>query len=137
MTVARRKRSHPIWGNAFLDELEDTRAQFTGGGLLRGYTKSAYKEEVVAANRRTHIGIAGGDHKFVGEKYLNSTDKELRRRQLRKAIDEGGETTVLASGAPSHPTLANWTSFELGISEQEINELERRDMLPETLISKG
>jgi pyrroloquinoline quinone (PQQ) biosynthesis protein C len=56
--------------------------------------------------------------------------------QLRKLVDEGGQTTV-GGPIPSHPELARWESQEFGITPQEIAQLEKEDPLPQKLIVDG
>src|SRR5947209_10706338 len=101
----------------FLEELEELRRKHLGGQLLRPPRRYATKEEEAAAKRRRHLGGAGANHKFEGERYLNCTDKGVRRVQLRKLIDEGGQQTV-GTGLPSHPMLSRWESYEFGLSDE-------------------
>ena len=137
MAVTEEYQPRSVWADEFLDELEDIRQDFLHGGLLRPNARYKSKEDAISANLRSHQGIVGGNHKFVGEKYINATDKELRRRQLRKLVDEGGQTTVTPSGLPSHPTLAIWTALELGVTMQEIEEQQKLDPTPTALIARG
>ena len=121
----------------FIELLEQTRVEFLEGkSPYRGDGISGKtKEELAASKRRFHTG-GDPNHRFEGERYLNTTDREIRRKQLRKLVDEGGQTTV---GGPmaSHPTLARWHSVEMGLSEAEIDALEKEDTLPETLVTEG
>ena len=114
----------------FIELLEQTRVEFLEGkSPYRGDGISGKtKEELAASKRRFHTG-GDPNHRFEGERYLNTTDREIRRKQLRKLVDEGGQTTV---GGPmaSHPTLARWHSVEMGLSEAEIDALEKEDTLP-------
>src|SRR5689334_5937874 len=106
-----------------MDELENLRSEFQashrgrgargdgmgqpGPGKRReGVTPEQVKAEIAAQKR---AGGRGGDgnHRFEGERYINTTDKETRRFQLRKLVDEGGQTSV-GGKVPSHPTLAKW-----------------------------
>ena len=121
----------------FIEVLEQTRTEFLNGKSpyrgdnLTGRTKL----EIAESKRKFH---QGGDpnHRFEGERYLNTPNKEIRRKQLRKLIDEGGQTTV-GGPMPSHPTLARWHSLEMGLSEEEINALEMEDTPPETFVKDG
>ncbi|HEX9880502.1 MAG TPA: hypothetical protein VGB25_09940 [Candidatus Binatia bacterium] len=122
-------------GDEFLEELEGLRRQHLKGGLLRPRRHYNSKEEIAAARRKYHLG-GDNNHRFEGERYLNCTDKAVRRQQLRKLIDEGGETTV-GGKMPSHPILARWESHEVGLTDNDINELEISDANPETLIVWG
>ncbi len=111
----------------FLQELEDLRRSYLHGKTLRPRRTPSSKEEVIEAKRRKHLGGAVHNHKFVGEKYLNAEDKILRRMNLRKMVDECGQTAV-GVGLPSHPTLARWGSHEFGLTDEEIDRLEKEDM---------
>ena len=42
-----------------------------------------------------------------------------RRKQLRKLVDEGGQTSV-GGPMPSHPVLSKWQSYEFGVTDEEI-----------------
>jgi pyrroloquinoline quinone (PQQ) biosynthesis protein C len=92
-------------------------------------------EQLAAGKRAAH---AGGDinHRFEGERYLNCPDKTIRRFQLRKLVDEGGEQTV---GGPkvSHPLLSRWESYGFGLTPEEVTELEKGDADPDQLIRRG
>ena len=91
--------------------------------------------DLAAARLRAH---SGGDinHRFEGERYLNCTDKTMRRKQLRKLVDEGGEVVVGGSKV-SHPLLARWESQSFGLSAEEIDAAERSDADPGVLIWRG
>ena len=96
------------------------------------------KEEfprLAAARLRSH---SGGDinHRFEGERYLNCTDKSMRRKQLRKLVDEGGEVAVGGTKV-SHPLLARWESYSFGLSPEQIDQAERADADPTVLIWHG
>ncbi len=92
-------------------------------------------EEGAAKARRS---LRGGsfNHTFVGEQYLNCPDKTVRRKQLQKLIDEGGQINF-GGRVVSHPTLARWEAMGYGLSEEEIYKLERADYDPEELIHRG
>ncbi len=123
-------------GDKFLEELEGIRETILHGepfrpNLVPGATKEQYQER----RRNFH---SGGDinHRFEGERYLNVPEKSVRREQLRKLIDEGGQTTV-GGKTPSHPTLARWESNELGVSDEEITQLEKEEPSADKLIRIG
>ncbi len=117
----------------FLEELEGLRKTHLRGGLYRPQTHYKTKEEIAAAKRKRHVGNGNQNHKFVGEKYLNCPDKEIRRLHLRKMIDEGGQTTV-GVGLPSHPRLLRWESNAFGVTDEEIDQLEKEDLPPDMLL---
>ena len=120
----------------FLEELEGLRRAHMGARLYRPQEHHSTREAFAAAKRKRHVGNGNQNHKFVGEKYLNCPDKEIRRLHLRKLIDEGGQTTV-GVGLPSHPTLMRWEANALGITDEEIDQLEREDLPPDMLIWQG
>ena len=122
----------------FVDELERIRTEFLDGaspwgrGRQRG---NETKEDIAEGKRRSHVG-ADGNHRFEGERYLGAQDKTVRRKQLRKLVDEGGQTSV-GGPLPSHPALSKWHSHEFGLTEAEIAGLEMQDLSPESLVSLG
>jgi len=122
-------------GDAFLEELEQIRAEQLQGRAYREKSSAKSLAELADARRNR---LRGGDnnHRFEGERYLNCSEKPVRRMQLRKLVDEGGQTTV-GGPMPSHPELARWESIEFGITRQEIAELEKQDPLPQRLIVDG
>jgi len=128
------------WGKDLLtpdelmDGLEEIRAEY--GGLRRERNRPRTIEGIAESKRRTHRG-GDGNHRFEGERYLNiDDDKEARRFQLRKLVDEGGQDSV-GGPLPSHPTLSAWHSIEFGLTPEEIHELEMADASPETLTYSG
>jgi len=121
-------------GDELMDALEVIRASY--GGRLRPKQRAQTVEAIAETKRRGHRG-GDGNHRFEGERYLNiDDDKEARRFQLRKLIDEGGQDSV-GGPLPSHPTLQKWHSFEFGLTEEDVHELEREDMDPATLTYNG
>ena len=123
-------------GDQFLEELEGIRETILHGEPFRpNVVKGGTKEQYQARRRNFHIG---GDfnHRFEGERYLNVPVKSVRREQLRKLIDEGGQTTV-GGKTPSHPTLARWESNELGVTDEEITRLEKEEPSADKLIRLG
>jgi pyrroloquinoline quinone (PQQ) biosynthesis protein C len=121
----------------YIELLEQTRHEFLDGASpFRGDTTSGRtKEQIAESKRRFHTG-GDPNHRFEGERYLQTENKEIRRKQLRKLIDEGGQTTV-GGTMPSHPDLARWHSKEFGLTDEEIDRLEHEDALPETLVKEG
>jgi hypothetical protein len=122
-------------GDELFEALEEIRASY-GGRLRRGQT-SRTVESIAASKRRIHRG-GDGNHRFEGERYLNidNDNKMARRFQLRKLVDEGGQDSV-GGPLPSHPTLQRWHSYEFGLSEDEVHDLEMEDMAPENLTYLG
>jgi pyrroloquinoline quinone (PQQ) biosynthesis protein C len=129
-------RAEAVPADEFLEELEGLRRRHLSGTLYRPKEHLRTKDEVAASKRRRHVGNSNQNHKFVGEKYLNCPDKRIRRLHLRKLIDEGGQTTV-GVGLPSHPTLVRWESNAFGITDEEIDRLEKEDMEPDMLLWQG
>ena len=121
-----------------MDALEEIRSDYTGGDPAAQYRrrKANTIEAISADKRRIHQG-GDGNHRFEGERYIAITDdKEVRRFQLRKLVDEGGQDSV-GGPMPSHPTLQKWHSLEFGLTEEEVHELEMEDASPEALIRQG
>ncbi|MCH8199294.1 MAG: hypothetical protein IIA54_04395 [Chloroflexi bacterium] len=122
----------------FVEQLERIRTEFLDGASPWGRGRRGgqqTKEEIAEGKRRSHAG-ADGNHRFEGERYLGAQDKTIRRKQLRKLVDEGGQTSV-GGPLPSHPALSKWHSHEFGLSDEEIAELEMQDMSAESLVSLG
>jgi pyrroloquinoline quinone (PQQ) biosynthesis protein C len=117
-----------------LDELEAYRQYFRANIRPYKVKDDRTMEQMASARRKDHMG---GDynHQFEGERYLNAQDKVTRRKQLRKLIDEGGEDSV-GGEKVSHRLLARWESYGVGLTEQEVDELEKQDADPETLLKK-
>jgi hypothetical protein len=121
-------------GDELLDELEKIRDIY--GGRNRTGGRAVTIEAIAEQKRRGHRG-GDGNHRFEGERYLNIDDnKEARRFQLRKLVDEGGQDSV-GGPMPSHPTLQKWHSIEFGLTEEEVHDLEMQDMAPATLTYSG
>jgi len=135
MAIAESRRTAQP-GDEFLEELEGLRRAHLRGGTLRSRRRYGSKQEIVEAKRRGHRGGGGNNHKFEGERYLNCTDKAVRRIQLRKLIDEGGQTTV-GVGLPSHTMLTRWGSYEFGLTDEEIDQLEKEDLGPDQIVWQG
>lgn len=120
-----------------IDSLEAIRQEHYKKFPYRARTIESKDElPVLAASKlRSH---AGGDinHRFEGERYINCTDKKMRRMQLRKLVDEGGEVAVGGTKV-SHPLLAKWESQSFGVSAEEIEAAEKSDADPTSLIWRG
>lgn len=135
--ATKKQKKEALSPGEYIELIEQTRREFLGdespfrGDGIGGSTK----EQIAASKRRFHTG-GDPNHRFEGERYLDITDKEIRRKQLRKLVDEGGQNTV-GGEMPSHTELARWHSVEFGISNEEIDELERQDAPPETLVKQG
>jgi hypothetical protein len=124
----------PLDGDELMDALEVIRASY--GGRLRARERAQTVEAIAETKRRIHRG-GDGNHRFEGERYLAiDDDKEARRFQLRKLIDEGGQDSV-GGPLPSHPTLQRWHSLEFGLTDDEVHQLEMDDMSPTTLTYNG
>jgi len=118
-----------------LDGLEEIRTEY-GGKDFRRRRRAETIPEIAEQKRRSHRG-GDGNHRFEGERYLNiDSNKEARRFQLRKLVDEGGQDSV-GGPVPSHPRLAKWHSIEFGLTEEEIHALEMEDFAPESLVANG
>ncbi len=121
-------------GEELLDALEGVRDSY--GGRLRTGRRAETVEAIAEQKRRGHRG-GDGNHRFEGERYLAiDNNKEARRFQLRKLVDEGGQDSV-GGPMPSHPTLQKWHSYEFGVTEEEVHKLEMEDMSPATLTYSG
>jgi hypothetical protein len=117
-----------------LDELEQYRRDFRANVKPYKTRDDHTMEQMADARRKDH---AGGDynHLFEGERYLNALDKTTRRKQLRKLVDEGGEDAV-GGEKVSHRLLARWESYGVGLTEGEVDRLEKEDADPEVLLKK-
>jgi pyrroloquinoline quinone (PQQ) biosynthesis protein C len=121
----------------FIAELEAIRREWRKKypARIREIKSKDELPKLAETKRRIH---AGGDnnHRFEGERYLNCTDKTSRRFQLKKLIDEGGQTTV---GGPqvSHPMLSRWESYGYGLTEDEVTALEKSDADASQLVGRG
>ncbi len=122
-------------GEAFLDELEEIRQDVLDGNPLRDHRPVGDKAAVAAARRRAHRG--GGDATNTErERYLKCPVPEVRRKQLRKTIDEAGED-IFGGKWPAHTKLDHWASHEFGITDQEIQQLAKEDPSPERIVLNG
>jgi hypothetical protein len=135
MAIAKKEWGEDLLSpDELMDGLEEIRADY--GGLGRNRTRPQTIEAIAESKRRGHRG-GDGNHRFEGERYLNINDnKEARRFQLRKLVDEGGQDSV-GGPLPSHPTLQKWHSVEFGLTEEEIHQLELADASPAQLTYQG
>lgn len=117
-----------------LEELEDFRRGHRKEHPFRQETGKK-KDEIAASRRARHTG-GPDNHRFEGERYLNCNAKPIRRKQLRKLVDEGGLTTF-GGKVPSHPMLDRIGSYEFGLTDEEIIRLEKQDPPAEKLIVRG
>jgi pyrroloquinoline quinone (PQQ) biosynthesis protein C len=122
-------------GDLFIDELEETRSGWASQGN-RARSGPKTREEGAAVRRRSLHGGLINNHAFIGEQYLNCDNKAVRRKQLQKIMDEGGQ---IYFGGPvvSHPELAKWEANAYGVTDEEIRQLEQEDLTPEALIGGG
>jgi pyrroloquinoline quinone (PQQ) biosynthesis protein C len=131
------KQQEALSPGEYIELLEQTRAEILEGKSVwsRGRVDTQTKESIAENKRKSHLG-GDGNHRFEGERYLHIDDKEVRRKQLRKLVDEGGQTTV-GGPWPSHPELSRWHSVEFGLTYEEIDQLEKEDAPAETLVKLG
>jgi hypothetical protein len=133
--IASRFGQDQLTPDELMDGLEEVRADY-GGGDPFGRRMGTTIDAIAEAKRRIHRG-GDGNHRFEGERYLAIQDnKEVRRFQLRKLVDEGGQDSV-GGPMPSHPTLQKWHSLEFGLTEEEVHDLEMSDASPDSLIAEG
>jgi len=137
MATKENNRQEALAPGEFIEELEGIRAEWRKKFPAR-IREIETKEEMARladGKRRQH---AGGDinHRFEGERYLNTTDKASRRFQLRKLVDEGGQDTV-GGKQTSHPMLSRWESYGYGLSPEEVDSLEKGDCNPAELVKRG
>lgn len=123
-------------GDKFVEELEEIRFEVLEGGPLRDHSVTGQtRQEVAAARRQRHRG--GGDAVNIErDRYLNCPVREVRRKQLRKTIDEAGED-LFGGKWPAHTKLDHWASYEFGITDEEIHQLAKEDPSPESVVTGG
>ncbi len=121
-------------GDALIEELEGYRREHRRDFPFRNDIGKT-KEKIIESKQGKHAG-GSDNHRFEGERYLNCTDKSIRRQQLRKLVDEGGLNTF-GGQVPSHPMLDRLGSYEFGLTDEEITRLEKGDPSPEKLIVRG
>ena len=116
MAVAKQWGEDLLSPDELMDGLEEIRASY--GGMGRNRKRPETIEAIAESKRRGHRG-GDGNHRFEGERYLNiDSNREARRFQLRKLVDEGGQDSV-GGPLPSHPTLKKWHSVEFGLTDAE------------------
>ena len=122
-------------GEAFLSELEEIREQLLGDRPLRDRPRLKSKEAIAAARRERHRGGPSVVNRNL-ERYLGVPDKDIRRKQLRKLIDEAGED-LFGGETPAHSTLDRWVSKAFDVTDEELDRLSKEDALPESIIRTG
>ena len=127
--------ARPVSGEELVDELEHARIELGRERPIRGRTLPQTMDELVARRRRMHSGGANTVNRN-GERYINCPVKSVRRFQLRKIIDEAGQD-IVGGPMPSHETLDRWESCALGLTNEEIDRLEREDNSPDGLLFTG
>lgn len=122
-------------GGDFVEELDRVRKEFNGGQPQGRRQLAKTLPELQAARRRGH---RGGDFivKRNAERYLNCPIKSVRRFQIRKIVDEAGQD-IFGGPMPSHEMLARWESEELGLTPEEMDQLQYEDPNPQGLIFSG
>lgn len=122
-------------GDAFLRELEEIREAILGDRPLRDRPRLASKEAIAAARRERHRGGSTTVNRNF-ERYLGVPDKEVRRKQLRKLIDEAGED-LFGGETPAHSTLDRSVSKAFDVTDEELDRLGKEDPLPELIMRTG
>jgi pyrroloquinoline quinone (PQQ) biosynthesis protein C len=121
-------------GDAFIEELEQLRDRYAM--MQNQPRRGGQTREQGAESRRRSLRGGSDNHAFTGEQYLNCPDKTIRRMQLQKSMDEGGQSNF-GGPIPSHPTLGKWEAKAYGLTDEEIARLEQEDLTPEQLIARG
>lgn len=123
----------PKSGEAFIAELAGIRREFSPSTPS---TRDQPDRETGAAKSRRALRGGFYNHTFIGEQYLNCPDKTVRRKQLQKVMDEGGQ---IHFGGPvvSHITLAKWEANAYGVTDEEIAQLALEDVDAEMLVYQG
>jgi hypothetical protein len=126
----------PVPGEDLIEELERKRMELSEDHPIRGQRELPQTlEALVARRRRQHRGGANTVNRN-GERYLNCPVKSIRRFQLRKIMDEAGQD-IVGGPMPSHEVLDRWESTALGLTNDEIDRLEKGDNTPDGLIFTG
>ena len=116
--IATKVREEVLPGEAFLAELEATRARFLNGQLFRVREHDHTMEQLANAKRESYRGGMGG-HRRDGERYLSCTPvKEVRRRYLLTLVDEAGQS-VFGGNLPAHDEMDRWEAYEFGVTPEE------------------
>ena len=74
-------------------------------------------------------------------KMMREVEDRIERKLYRQGkivggvyVGRGQEAIPVGVGLPSHPTLARWGSQAFGLSDEEIEKLEKEDNPPETFM---
>jgi pyrroloquinoline quinone (PQQ) biosynthesis protein C len=125
-----------VSGEELVDELERKRTELSKERPIRGTRELPQTLDALAARRRRqHRGGANTVNRN-GERYINCPVKSIRRIQLRKIVDEAGQD-IFGGPMPSHEILDRWESTALGLTNEEIDRLEKEDNTPDGLIFVG
>jgi pyrroloquinoline quinone (PQQ) biosynthesis protein C len=123
-------------GDALISDLEETRLDLGREQPIRGpRRRPATLEEAAASRRQMHRGGANTVNRN-GERYINCPVRSVRRFQLRKIMDEAGQN-IVGGPMPSHEVLDRWESCALGLTDEEIDRLQKEDPTPDKLIFTG
>lgn len=122
-------------GETFLGELEEIRERLLGDRPLRDRPRLTSKEAIAAARRERHRGGSSTVNRNF-ERYLGVPEPEVRRKQLRKLIDEAGED-LFGGETPAHSTLDRQESKAFGVTDEELDRLSKEDALPEAIVRTG
>ena len=122
-------------GDALVAELERLRIELGREHPIRGRALPQTLAELQVRRRLMHRGGANTVNRN-GERYLNCPVKSVRRLQLRKIMDEAGQD-IVGGRMPSHETLDRWESTALGLTDAEIDRLQKEDNTPDGLIFTG
>jgi len=122
-------------GDEMVDELEHTRIELGRDHPIRGRRLPRTMQELGTGRRRMHRGGANTVNRN-GERYINCPVRSVRRIQLRKIMDEAGQD-IVGGPMPSHETLDRWESCELGLTNEEIDRLEKEDPSADKLVFTG
>lgn len=126
----------PVAGEELVEELERTRMELSQEHPIRGARELPQTlDALTARRRRMHRGGANTVNRN-GERYINCPVKSIRRIQLRKIVDEAGQD-IFGGPMPSHEILDRWESTELGLTDAEIDRLEKEDNTPDGLLFTG
>ena len=105
--ATREKQQEAMSPGEYIELLEQTRGRDPRGRVrvVSGDRRPAQQGTDRRSEAPVSLGRATGTTGSRASRYLHTEDKEVRRKQLRKLIDEGGQTTV-GGDIPSHPELS-------------------------------